>query len=132
MATDTKTLKRVIGERLRERRLARGWSQEEVARRVQISRDFVSRCERGDREPSLHVLGKLAALFEVEPGYFLVMSQSTGRPALSEIEALLLPRTDEELRWVTEWIRFHLANPFPVGAAKQDTVAKRRRSRGPS
>ena len=45
---------------LRERRLKKGWSQDELAYRVGSDRTYISDMERGLRNPSLKTLARLA------------------------------------------------------------------------
>jgi transcriptional regulator with XRE-family HTH domain len=54
------------GKRLRRGRKARGLSQRELGRRAGISRDAVGRLERGEQQPTLTVLMKLAAALAVD------------------------------------------------------------------
>lgn len=49
-----------VAARIRELRSARGWSQEKLAEESCISRDAVSRIERGDRGPRLETLEMIA------------------------------------------------------------------------
>ncbi|MBH0166899.1 helix-turn-helix transcriptional regulator [Fictibacillus sp. 7GRE50] len=68
----------VFGEKLKSVRKARGWSQEELAEKLFVSRQSVSKWENGQNYPSIEVIIKLSDLFEVT------------------IDELL--RTDEELK----------------------------------
>lgn len=45
-----------------------GWSQEDYADRAGIHRTYVSDIERGRRNPTITVVEKLAAPFEVSAG----------------------------------------------------------------
>ncbi len=49
--------------RLRDLRTARGWSQEELARLLGVSRQTVIAIERGRYDPSLKLAFRIAALF---------------------------------------------------------------------
>ncbi|GGL29116.1 MULTISPECIES: helix-turn-helix transcriptional regulator [Caulobacter] len=51
--------------RLREARLARGWSQGELADRVDASRQTINAIEADKYDPSLPLAYRLAALFEL-------------------------------------------------------------------
>lgn len=48
-----------IAHRVREARLAKGWTQEELADHAQVSRPSVARIERGD-DVNTATLGKIA------------------------------------------------------------------------
>lgn len=57
-----------LGRNVRRLRAAKGWSQEEYADRAGIHRTYVSDIERGARNPTIVVVEKLAAPFDVSPG----------------------------------------------------------------
>lgn len=59
--------KRLFGLRLRELRLARGFSQESLADMAGLDRTYVSSCERGQRNISLENIYRLAIALGVEP-----------------------------------------------------------------
>ena len=54
-----------FGKRLRELRMARGFSQEELAHRARLHVSYVGQIERGLRNPSLVNIGKLADAVDV-------------------------------------------------------------------
>ncbi|WP_115159234.1 helix-turn-helix domain-containing protein [Serratia fonticola] len=49
-----------FGQRVRELRKERGWSQEEFADRCELDRTYISGIERGVRNPTLEVIGILS------------------------------------------------------------------------
>ncbi|CAN7458187.1 helix-turn-helix transcriptional regulator [Caulobacter sp. LjRoot300] len=51
--------------RLREERLARGWSQGDLAERADASRQTINAIEADKYDPSLPLAYRLAALFEL-------------------------------------------------------------------
>lgn len=50
--------------RLRELRAARGWTQEELGKRLGVSRQAVIAIESDKHDPSLDLAYRIAALFE--------------------------------------------------------------------
>lgn len=52
--------------RLRVLRAERGWSQADLAQRLEVSRQSVNAIETGKFDPSLPLAFKLARLFETE------------------------------------------------------------------
>lgn len=58
-------LKQALGSNVRRLRRRRGWTQEELADRADISAKFVGEIERADVNPSLATLYVLAGAFEV-------------------------------------------------------------------
>jgi transcriptional regulator with XRE-family HTH domain len=65
MATNEKRLTQRLGVSIRRLRQARGWSQAELAERVDVSVDYVSLLERGQRAPGLGVLVQISEIFRV-------------------------------------------------------------------
>ena len=57
----------IFGENVRKERLARGWTQQELAGRLEMERSYLSELERGRRNPSVRVLGALAQALGVQP-----------------------------------------------------------------
>lgn len=57
----------VFGQVLREQRLARELSQEELALAADVDRTFVSQMERGIRQPTITTLIKLAGSLGIQP-----------------------------------------------------------------
>ena len=53
-----------MNNRLRELRDARGWSQGELAERLDVSRQTVNALETGKNDPSLPLAFRIARLFE--------------------------------------------------------------------
>ena len=53
-----------MNNRLRELRDARGWSQGELAERLEVSRQTVNALETGKYEPSLPLAFRIARLFD--------------------------------------------------------------------
>jgi putative transcriptional regulator len=56
---------RCVRNRIREERTSRGWSQGELAERVDVSRQTINAIEADKYDPSLPVAYKLSALFEL-------------------------------------------------------------------
>lgn len=65
----------MLGARIAALRRAAGWSQAELAQKLQISASAVGMYEQGRREPAAEQLVRMAALFEVSVDYLL-----TGKP----------------------------------------------------
>jgi transcriptional regulator with XRE-family HTH domain len=63
-------LRGVVAKNLRELRKAKGLSQEELADRAAIDRNYVGIVERSANSVSVDVLEKLAAALEVDPSEF--------------------------------------------------------------
>lgn len=80
--TNVVETKKVVGnfvdEEIREliklERSKRGWSYEELGRRIGVSASYIFRLEKGQRQnPSTKVLKALCELFDIDPGRVLLM-----------------------------------------------------------
>ena len=60
----------LIPQLLRRIRLAKQLSQEELARKAELDRTYISGIERGVRNISLKTLGKLLGALELDPEQF--------------------------------------------------------------
>jgi putative transcriptional regulator len=56
-----------VGNRIRELRQAKGWSQQILADHAQMERSHLTRLEDGKREAGLKILEKIADALGVEP-----------------------------------------------------------------
>ena len=61
----------ILGEKIAALRKQNNWSQEELAEKLQISRQSVSKWESGASIPDLDRIVKLSALFGVSTDYLL-------------------------------------------------------------
>ena len=64
-------LRRLIGQNVRTCRTRLGISQEELAFRAGLHRTYVSGVERGVRNPTVLIVGRLAKALDVEPPVLL-------------------------------------------------------------
>jgi transcriptional regulator with XRE-family HTH domain len=64
-------LRRLVGNNVRHWRLRLGVSQEELAFRADLHRTYVSGVERGIRNPTVLILGRLAKALGIEPDQLL-------------------------------------------------------------
>jgi len=67
----TEQLKRRFGQRVRQLRTERGFSQEELAHRCGMDRTYVGSVERGQRNVSLINIYRIASALGVEPAELL-------------------------------------------------------------
>jgi transcriptional regulator with XRE-family HTH domain len=64
-------LRQVFAANLRRLRNAKGLSQESLAYDADVNRTYVSKLEKGASYAGLEIIGKLAAVLEVEPADLL-------------------------------------------------------------
>ena len=58
-----------FSERLRQLRTERGLSQMEFSKQIGVSKSSINMYERGEREPNLETLGRIADFFHVDLDY---------------------------------------------------------------
>ena len=64
-------IRKKIGNKIREIRKQRGFSQEELAFRCGLHRTYISDIERGDRNVSIKNIEKIANALKVKPSKLL-------------------------------------------------------------
>jgi transcriptional regulator with XRE-family HTH domain len=64
---------RLLAERIKALRSAKGWSQEQLAERASIQRSYLADLERGYRNPSVRTLVKVANALGVSPSELLAV-----------------------------------------------------------
>ncbi|RJO66016.1 MAG: XRE family transcriptional regulator [Myxococcales bacterium] len=60
-----------FGRRVRSLRESKGWSQEDFADRIGIHRTYIGGIERGERNPTLTTIHKIARALGVKPAELL-------------------------------------------------------------
>jgi transcriptional regulator with XRE-family HTH domain len=90
-----------VGQRLKHLRRVRGYTQEQLAERIEISPKYLSSIERGAENPTLDLLGRLAQGLQVELYELFQVTPDAGQPdrlrqkllgLVAEIRAEELPR----------------------------------------
>lgn len=56
---------KIIGERIRQLRKERKWSQEELAHRANINRTYIGELERGEKNATVDSLAKVVSALEI-------------------------------------------------------------------
>ena len=80
----------IIGSRIRQARIAKDMTQEELADQLDISVAFLSRVERGNSHVNLKMLNQICNILEVSEGLILNGTSSDSEDYLVEDFALLL------------------------------------------
>lgn len=60
-----------IGHRITELRKQKGWSQNDLARQIDVSRVIIGRYERTEAAPSIDIAKRMANAFEVSLDYLV-------------------------------------------------------------
>lgn len=71
-------LKKIVGKNIRTIRKIKGFSQNEAALRAGFSPSYWGYLERGQKNPSLELIEKVAAVLSVEPITLLADSSAKG------------------------------------------------------
>jgi transcriptional regulator with XRE-family HTH domain len=102
----------LLGRRIRFLRNAKGWTQQELGARADVNYKFLGDVERGNQNPSLEVLSKIADALEVKIlELFRFEHEVLSRKELeTEIKAILKGMPDESLRQVL--MIFRAVYPF--------------------
>jgi len=77
----------MLNKRIHDLRLSFGWSQVELAKRLQVSKQAVSNWENDNIQPSIDMLVRLADTFGVTTDYLL------GREDIPRLDITGLPKT---------------------------------------
>lgn len=85
-------IKKLLGQRIRQLRKARGLTQEELAEMLEIGTPNISYIENGKFAPSMENFEKLVTIFNVEPYEFYKFSP---RESVVEIKHKLFKALDE-------------------------------------
>ena len=78
--SDQETTPNVLGQRLKDEREYRGFSQEEVAGHLGVPRSAISLIESGSRRVSADELGRLAKLYQTTMESLAGHGQETSQP----------------------------------------------------
>lgn len=74
----------VIGSRLKKARLAKKYTQEDLAEKIDVSVAFLSRVERGSSHLNLKRLAQICNLLDISEGYVLNGTSSSSENYLEE------------------------------------------------
>lgn len=69
-----------FGSLVRELRVRRGWSQEDLGHKAKLHRNAVSLIERGDRSSTLETIEKLCRAFDVQPAELMPRLEDQTKP----------------------------------------------------
>ncbi|MFC4598136.1 helix-turn-helix domain-containing protein [Cohnella hongkongensis] len=82
----------IFAEKLRTERSKKGWSQEELAAKLFVSRQSVSKWENGQNYPSIEILIKLSDLLEITIDELLRSDEALTNKVIQESKRLAYPR----------------------------------------
>ncbi|KWX72141.1 transcriptional regulator [Paenibacillus riograndensis] len=95
-----------VGNRIRDLRKAKGWTQEQLAEAASLHYSYIGGVERGDRNISLETLEKIIKAFEVPAiEFFRFEDETERRKALDEQMTLLSSKSAVEIAALTRITR---------------------------
>ena len=100
-----------LGKRIRESRIKKGYTQQDLARRADIGVVYLSEIERGVKMPRLNIFIKIIDALDVSADYILRDEISTGKEYICmEITEKLLALTPHQLKTATDILNAYLNN----------------------
>ncbi|MFD2046542.1 helix-turn-helix domain-containing protein [Ornithinibacillus salinisoli] len=82
----------IFGEKLKNERKNKGWSQEELADKLFVSRQSVSKWENGQNYPSIEIIIKVSDLFGVTIDELLRSDEELTEKVINDSKQLAYPR----------------------------------------
>lgn len=82
----------IFGEKLKKERAAQGWSQEELAEKLFVSRQSVSKWENGQNYPNIETIIKLSDLFGVTVDELLRSDEELKEKVINDSKQLAHPK----------------------------------------
>ncbi|MFD1953158.1 helix-turn-helix domain-containing protein [Paenibacillus thailandensis] len=82
----------IFGEKLKTERKKRGWSQEELAEKLFVSRQSVSKWENGQNYPSIEIIIKVSDLFGLTIDELLRSDEELTRKVIKDSKQLAYPK----------------------------------------
>ena len=100
-----------LGNRIRESRINKGHTQQELAGRAEIGVMYLSEIERGIKMPSLNIFIKIINALDVSADYILRDELSSGKEYVcTEITEKLLVLTPRQRKTATDILNAYLSN----------------------
>lgn len=107
---ESSKLAKRLGERVSSRRKQLGWTQEQLAERMRVDAETISRFERGVNLPSLLTLDRLAAVLKVDIGELTLRKEPNKLDPAGKLAMLLadLPPSDQTfvVQQVSIWCEY--------------------------
>lgn len=104
------TLRRKFGDNIRQLRLSRGFTQEGLAEKSDLSVDAVRRVEWGTISPSLDTLSKLADGLDISLPTLFSTFEHRKRDDVAEVADFLSGRPSRDVRMVARLVKVLFEN----------------------
>lgn len=100
-----------VGRRVRQERLRRGWTQEDLAEKAGLHLSFIGQIERGVKAVSLQTLKRIADIFGLRAAQLLDESRPVEEcpyPIEKKVASLIAEHTPDQQRMLLEALK-HLS-----------------------
>lgn len=102
---ESERLAKRLGKNVAERRKQLKWTQEQVAERVGVDAETISRFERGANLPSLLTLEKLSTALRLSVGELLSKQRPQAANEAAVFDALIIELSPDERAFVMKVVR---------------------------
>ena len=103
--------KAALGKRIRESRIKKGYTQQELADHAEIGVVYLSEIERGVKMPSLNIFIRIIDTLEVSADYVLRDELPSGKEYIcNEITEKLLTLTPNQRKTAADILNAYLCN----------------------
>ena len=100
-----------LGKRIRESRISKGYTQQDLADRAEIGVVYISEIERGIKMPSLNIFIKIVDALEVSVDYVLRDELPSGKEYIcTEITEKLLVLTPNQRKTASDILNAYISN----------------------
>ena len=100
-----------LGKRIRESRISKGYTQQDLADRAEIGVVYISEIERGIKMPSLNIFIKIVEALDVSADYVLRDELPSGKEYIcTEITEKLLVLTPNQRKTVSDILNAYISN----------------------
>ena len=108
-----------LGKRIKNERIKRNLTQEQVAELIDVGDVFVGQIERGERTPSITTLIKIANSFGLSTDYILMDEVTAGKSyALNEITEIVKDLSPHNLMLVKDVVSAMVASMESINRAR--------------
>lgn len=102
--------KNLIGKKIQEARLKKGYTQDSLAEAVEISSNYLSKVERGLNMLNADTLLKIIEVLNMQLSDFQIYNEKTMKKERQEFEELLSSCKDKDLKLILDICKIIILN----------------------